>query len=472
MILAYFREGGEKGEDKIIPKFAAEKYEEKTHRHYLALALPLIIATISTPLLGAVDTAVVGYLEAPHYLGGVAVAALIFNTMYWVLGFLRVSTSGFTAQAEGRRNERELQLLLIRPSMIAIAAGLIFVLFQVPIREAAMILINPTAAVRAEAEAYFLFRIWGAPFALLQFVFLGWLIGKARVNAVLVLQFGCNLLNIVLDFIFVFSFHMGAAGVGLATLLAEFIGVVIAAWYIFHNTSFRFSSTHWKEVLEKDPFLHLIKVNRDLFIRTLCLLAVFGIFVSMGTSYGEVILAANAVLLQIHFMMAYVFDGLANASSILSGKAVGKKDKYLFTRTMKLGALWSFAAAAVWMLIMIFGGHVIIGLFTSIASVQETALNYSIWIVFFPLTGFWGLQLYGIFTGATCTTSIRNSMIVSLLVFLGALYFWGGDNQGLWLAFTLFSLARSLVLWMYVPTLIHHTFPTYIRTDRQAIIKN
>ncbi|SDH87186.1 MATE family efflux transporter [Alteribacillus bidgolensis] len=437
-----------------------ESQQEGSHRHYLALAIPLMLATISTPLLGAVDTAVVGYLEAPHYLGGVAIAALIFNTMYWLFGFLRVSTSGFTAQAAGKQDEKEMLVMLARPLLLASAAGIIFILAQYPLWQTAVHFLQPSSAVQEEAEGYFSYRIWGAPFALIQYVLLGWLIGRSHVNVALILQLGCNLLNMGLDVLFVFFIDMGASGIGLATLIAEITGVLIAAVYLWKKTGFTFSVFSWASVWEAGPFLHMIRMNRDLFIRTACLVTVFGVFTSIGTSFGEITLAANAILLQVHFIMAYFFDGLANASSILAGRATGKNDRFLFLRTMKVGAFWSFLVAVCWMLFMVISGGWFVGLFTSIEEVALTARDYSAWIILFPITAFWGLQLYGFFTGATKAAPVRNSVIAAMALFLLTLVLflpeWG--NHGLWLAFIVFTLTRTLVLWAYVPSLMRSAF--------------
>ncbi|WP_158735578.1 MATE family efflux transporter [Alteribacillus sp. YIM 98480] len=437
-----------------------ESFQEGSHRHYLTLAIPLMLATISTPLLGAVDTVVVGYLEAPHYLGGVAIATLIFNTLYWLFGFLRVSTSGFTAQAAGRQNENEMLIMLARPLLLAAAVGLLFIFAQYPLWQTAVHLLQPTDAVQEQAEGYFSYRIWGAPFALIQFVLLGWLIGRSHVNVALFLQLGCNILNMGLDVLFVFYVDMGAAGIGLATLIAEITGVLIAALYLLKKTGFTFSVFSWSSVWEAGPLLHMIRVNRDLFIRTACLLTVFGVFTSVGTSFGEVTLAANAILMQVHFIMAYFFDGLANASSILAGRAIGKNDRSLFLRTMKTGAFWSFLIAVGWVLFMIVSGSWFVGLFTSIDEVALTAIDYSAWIILFPIAAFWGLQLYGFFTGATKAAPVRNSLISAMLLFLLTLVLclpgWG--NHGLWLAFIVFSLTRTLVLWAYTPSLIRNSF--------------
>lgn len=435
-------------------------YQEGTHRHFLALALPLTLATITTPVLGAVDTAVVGYLDSPHYLGGVAVAALIFNTLYWLFGFLRVSTSGFTAQAAGRSSASDMNILFARPLLLAALIGSFFIVFQLPIREAAFALLQPPAQVAAQADAYFGYRIWGAPFALMQYVVIGWLVGSSKVNIALLLQLGANVLNMGLDVLFVFYIGMGAAGVGLATLIAEVSAAAAGLGYILWKTRMPFSLFRSGSLWKKEPLLHMLRVNRDLFIRTFCLLAVFAWFTSSGARFGEVTLAANAILFQIHFIMAYFFDGLSNAGSITSGRAIGRQNKPLLSKAMKIGMVWSAAVAAAATAVMLLAGPSIVGWFTSIIEVQETAGEYSIWVVWFPAAGFAGLQLYGFFIGATQTAPIRNSLIYSMIVFF--IIWWAAlpvlGNHGLWLAFIMFSLSRSLILAAYVPRLLRDSF--------------
>lgn len=431
-------------------------YQEGTHRHFLALALPLTLATITTPVLGAVDTAVVGYLDSPHYLGGVAVAALIFNTLYWLFGFLRVSTSGFTAQAAGRSSALDMNILFARPLLLAALIGSLFILFQIPIKEAAFAFIQPPAQVAEQAEAYFSFRIWGAPFALMQYVVIGWLVGSSKVNIALLLQLGANILNMGLDVLFVFYIDMGSAGVGLATLIAEVTAAAAGLSYVLWKIGMPFSFFHSGILWKKEPLLHMLRVNRDLFIRTICLLGVFAWFTSSGAAFGEVTLAANAILFQIHFIMTYFFDGLSNAGSITSGRAIGRQDKLLLHRAVKIGMGWSAAVAFFITMVMLAAGPFIVGWFTSIDEVQAAAVEYSSWIIWFPAAGFAGLQLYGIFIGATQTAPVRNSLIYSMIVFFAVLGIAKPilGNDGLWLAFILFSLSRSLVLTAYVPRLL------------------
>ncbi|WP_018922734.1 MATE family efflux transporter [Salsuginibacillus kocurii] len=442
-----------------------------THKQYLYLAIPLILATLSTPLLGAVDTAVVGFLADPAYLAGVAVGTLIFNILYWLFGFLRVSTSGYTAQAVGAGEEREVLLNFVRPALMAASVGLVFVALQWPIREVAMFVIQPPENVMQQGSAYFDIRIWGAPFALLNFVILGWLIGQSKVRFALFLQFGCNLLNMGLDVYFVYAFEMGAAGIGLATLLSEVLAVVIGFLFMLKYTHLHGEFFKDKAVFSVQPMVHMWKVNKNLFIRTVCLLSVFVIFTSIGASMGEAVIAANAILLQLHFIMAYFFDGLANASSILAGKAAGAQDKKLFKRTISIGCFWAASLAVLLTVAMAAGGSSFISLFTNIAEVHTTAVAYIGWIVLFPLTGFLGLQLYGFYTGTTQAAPVRNSLLISLLIFLLAVGFtvpiWG--NHGLWFSFILFTVARSLTLWAFFPKLKRTVFYEQQEKIREVI---
>jgi MATE family multidrug resistance protein len=426
-----------------------------THRTYLSLAIPLIISTMTTPLLGAVDTAVVGQLPDPAYIGGVAVGTMIFNTMYWLFGFLRVSTSGFAAQAHGAKDYKQCFLYLIRPFLIALLIGTTFILFQWPIKYIALTLIHPDEKVMMFADEYFSIRIWGAPFALANYVILGWLIGMSRVKISLFLQVFMNLSNIVLDLLFVNILHQDVKGVATATFISEVSAFLIGMYIVLKLSNLHLSSIFNNELWDVGEFKKMMAVNRDLFIRTICLLTVFNLFTARGASFGTEILAANAVLIQIHYMMAYFFDGFANASSILVGKAVGANDETLYKRTLSLSTQWAIISALMIILLYILLKDSIIPVFTKNQDVIELASTYSVWITIFPLAASFGLILYGVFTGATETAPIRNSMLISLAVYIAFLLIFIPvfHNHGLWLAFIIFSLGRSLFLAMYVPTL-------------------
>lgn len=431
------------------------------HRSYLALAIPLIISTITTPLLGAVDTAVVGHLPNPAYIGGVAVGNIIFNTMYWLFGFLRVSTSGFTAQAVGANNEIQGVLAFTRPFLIAAVVGISFILLQGPIEHLSLALMNPEVDVRTVASDYFSIRIWGAPFTLLNYVILGWLMGMSKIKVSLLIQIFMNLMNISLALLFVSVFAWGVSGVAIATLISEVTAFIIGMIFIWKVSPFKFRLPPLKEIVDSTSFRKMMSVNRDLFIRTLCLLAVFNFFTAKGASFGTEVLAANAVLIQIHFIMAYFFDGFSNASSILVGKAVGSGNQRLYKKTLLLSCQWAVLSSLFIAGIYYLYSDYIIQLFTHLPRVINLANTYGIWIVLFPLSASYGIILYGVFTGATEASSIRNSMILALMLYLIFQFILVPNfhNHGLWLAFIVFSLGRSVFLAIFIPKLNRKLFP-------------
>ncbi|WP_209124233.1 MATE family efflux transporter [Alkalihalobacillus sp. BA299] len=446
-------------------KLATSSLENKgspslSQRQYLVLAIPLIISGISTPILGAVDTAVVGRIPDPASIGGVAIGAVIFNTMYWLLGFLRVSTSGFTAQAEGANNQKEMILSFLRPMIIAVVFGLFFIILQQPILKIALALIGGSETVSSFAASYFSIRIWGAPFSLLSYVMIGWLIGMGKVRLALATQVLMNLLNIILDIVFVLGFGMGVTGVAYATLISEISAVLFGAWVIYRTHRVKLSTINFQMLIESEPLIKMIKVNRDLFLRTVCLLTMTGIFTAKGASMGEVTLAANAILLQIHYIMAYLIAGFANASSIIVGRAIGSGNQFLYKRALSLSAQWGFASSIVLFLVILLFGESIVALFTTITEVKEVAIGLLIWMLVFPFVGFWGLQLEGIFSGATEARSIRDSIILALIVFLLAIWLFVPvySNHGVWIAFVLFSFSRSFFLSLFIPKLTRTNF--------------
>lgn len=430
------------------------------HRSYLALAIPLIISTMTTPLLGAVDTAVVGHLPNPAYIGAVAVGTIIFNTMYWLFGFLRVSTSGFAAQAHGANNHIQGILSFTRPFLIAIVVGISFILLQGPIESLSLTLINPEPDVRTFASDYFGIRIWGGPFTLMNYVILGWLMGMSMIKVSLMLQVFMNLMNIILDLLFVNVFSLGVSGVAIATLMSEVTAFVIGLIIIWKASTFEFKLPSLKEIVDPTSFRKIMSVNRDLFIRTLCLLTVFNLFTAKGASFGTETLAANAILIQIHYIMAYFFDGFSNASSILVGRAIGLKDEALYKKTLRLSCQWAILSSLFIAGLYYLSSDYVILLFTRIPSVIDLANTYEIWLVLFPLSASFGIILYGVFTGATEAASIRNSMILALVVYLIVQFILVPyyDNHGLWLAFIVFSLGRSVFLAIYIPKLTRMLF--------------
>ncbi|PKG22788.1 MATE family efflux transporter [Niallia nealsonii] len=429
-----------------------------TNKYYLSLAIPLIISTITVPLLGAVDTAVVGQIPNPAYIGGVAVGTVIFNTMYWLFGFLRVSTSGFAAQANGAEDDLKSAMALFRPMIIALLVGLLFILFQDAVLYFAQVFLGVKGEVKAVSAEYFSIRIWGAPFTLMNYVVLGWLLGMSHIKKTVFIQIMMNIINIILAYLFVIFWGFGVKGVAVATLIAEMTAFLAGIYFLSKNDKLRIDfhlTILGKELLDKAPLKKMMIVNRDLFIRTICLLLVFNIFTAKGAAYGTEILAANAILIQIHYIMAYFYDGLANASSILTGKAVGQGNRQLYENTVKKSYQWSILfSIAISLLFFLFKEN-IIPLFTIVKDVITISKEYEYWLVLFPICSCFGLVFYGIFTGATEAGLVRNSMIGSILIFFLVLFpsthYWG--NHGLWFSFIVFSLCRSLLLWRYMPKL-------------------
>ncbi|MED3964296.1 MATE family efflux transporter [Niallia taxi] len=429
-----------------------------THRYFLSLALPLIFATITVPLLGAVDTAVVGQLPDPAYIGGVAVGTVIFNSIYWLFGFLRVSTSGFASQALGADDEMQSSMAFLRPVCIGLIIGLVILLFQEVIFNLSISFLGVQGNVKAISSVYFHIRIWAAPFALMNYAVLGWLLGMEQIKATVLIQVLMNILNIVLAVVLVLVFHLGVAGVAIAVLCAEVFAFVFGIILLVRSGKLKVSMSTkelFRNLYDKEPLKRMMIVNRDLFIRTICLLAVFNTFTAKGAVYGEEVLAANAILIQIHYIMAYFYDGLANAASILTGKAVGQRNGQLYEATVKKSYFWSFTFSAAISLAFFLCKDAAIPLFTVVEEVVLITKQYEGWLILFPLASSIGLVFYGIFAGAAEAGLVRNSMLVSVAVFLAILFpathYWG--NHGLWLSFIVFSLFRSILLVRYMPAL-------------------
>lgn len=419
-------------------------------KDYLKLVIPFILSTITTPLLGVVDTALVGHLPNPAFIAGIAIGTVIFNTIYWLFGFLRVSTTGFAAQALD--DCLLLRSSLIRPLFIAILLGLAFIIFQKLIFGASMHIIKPNQDVQHYADIYFSILIWGAPFVLINYVLVGWLMGISKIKAVLFLQVFINLLNILMAVIFVWWCHWDIKGVAFATLIAQICCTLVGIWFTCRYLPKSEQKVDLRSILSWQSLKGVILVNTNLMIRTICLLIVTNHFISIGSTFNTEVLAANAILFQVHYMMAYLFDGFANASSVFSGRAKGNKNIHLYNQTLR----WSLQACIICPIILIAiwltFDTTIIKLLTNQTNIITLSLQYQYWLIIFPIVASGGLIYYGVFSGISYTTSIRDSMLLALLVWFVAQYIavpiWG--NQGLWLAYNLFSFGRSIFLIIWI----------------------
>jgi len=448
----------------VTPPAAAgdkRKTDRLGHAHVLAIAVPIVLANVTTPLIGLVDTAILGQLGDPHYIGGVAIAAMIFNLLYWAFAFLRMGTTGLTAQAEGRGDSREIGATLMRALLIAAIAGVALIILQRPISALSFALLNGSQAVEASASAYFDIRIWGAPAALANFAFLGWFIGMGRARTALVLQLLLNGTNAILDAWFVLGLGYGVEGVAYGTLISETLAAGTGAWLalgIVKQQGIRFELPR---ILDAPALRRTLNVNRDIMIRTVGVIVAFTWFTAKSAEAGDVILAANAVLITLTHVAAYFLDGFAFAAETLVGQAIGAKRIARFRDAVRLSTLWAIIFSTLASAVFWFGGGVIINVLTVNEEVRAAARVYLIWAALAPVIGVMAYQLDGIFIGATRTAEMRNMMLLSLAAFLVAwmtltpLY----GNHGLWAALAIFLSLRGLTLGLRYPALVRAAFP-------------
>ncbi|HQZ05119.1 MAG TPA: MATE family efflux transporter [Burkholderiaceae bacterium] len=439
----------------MMPDNTHHNHNTLNHRTILAIALPIMLSNVSTPLLGMVDTAVVGRIPDPAYIGAVAVGSLIFTFLFWAFGFLRMGTTGLTAQALGAGDNEELVASLGRSLLIAGSAGCLMLLLQWPIRETAFALLHASDNVEQLGRGYFDIRIWAAPATLANYALLGWFIGLGRTDIALVLQLVLNLTNIVLDLWFVLGLGWDVRGVAAGTVLAEIIaaatGLVLAARHV------RASGGAWSlaRLLIPQQLRRTLVVNSDIMVRSLALIFVMVWFTAQGAAQGDVRLAANAVLLQFISVSAYFLDGLAFAAEALVGRAVGAMRRNALAAAAAMTSIWAGAIAALMALVLWLFGPALIDLLSVDLAVREAARLYLPWAVGAPLLGVWAFQLDGIFIGATRTADMRNAMLLSTSIFLMAWWLlqpW--ENHGLWAALYVNYIARTLTLLRYYPALL------------------
>jgi len=431
-----------------------------THRSVLTVAVPIMLSNVSEPLIGVVNTAVIGQLKEPYYIGAIAVGALIFSFIFWGFGFLRMSTGGLSAQALGAGDRTELVAVLIRALMIGLAAGIGLVVLSPFIRDAAFDLVGGSPEIRAHGETYFNYRIFAAPAALSNYCVMGWFIGQSRAKLAFVVQLFLNLTNMALSAFLVLGLGMTSDGVGLAALIAEWSAVTLAL--VLAAMILRGMGAHisWPRILDPVRFKRTLLMNGDVMIRTLCLVFAFTFFTARGARAGDVVIAANAVLLNLFEVSAYLIDGFAYASEALVGQSVGARNRQRFRAAVWLTSVWAMVLGVICSLIIWFFGPALIDLMTLGPEVRETARTYLPWVAVSPVLGVICLQFDGIFTGAMATKDMRNMMIVSLGVFLLAWWMLEGryGNHGLWAALNIFFIARGITFATRLPSLERRAF--------------
>lgn len=419
-----------------------------SYRHIVSIALPLVLSNITVPLLGLADTFVVGHLSSPDYLGAVAIGATLFGVLFMGVNFLRMGTTGLTAQAFGDNNTREQQRILMRALLIGLLIAFILIVLQKPIFIAALHLLGPSDSVAVFAHEYYAVRIWAAPATLINIVLIGWFIGRQNSRVPLLLMLLINLSNIILDIVFVMLLDMRTAGVALASLIAETTGAIVGLFIAWKHLEQPTWSTLLEGVWQRSAIVRLLAVNADLLMRTLALQFTLAFFTAAGARQGTTVLAANAVLMNFQYIISYALDGFAHAAEALVGKTIGQRDGSALKQAVARCRNVSLWVALVLSGLFALGGPWLIERITSIESVRASATTYLPWLIISPLISVWSFLYDGVFVGAVRSRDMRNIMLLcTLAVFLPA---WAAlqnfGNHGLWAAFTVFMAGRGVFM--------------------------
>lgn len=414
-------------------------------RQILQIALPSIVSNITVPLLGLIDVAIVGHLGSPAYIGAIAVGGMLFNIIYWIFGFLRMGTSGMTSQAFGKRDLPEVTRLLLRAVGIGMTVACALIILQVPIRQAAFTLIHPTEEVKELATLYFHICIWGAPAMLGLYGLSGWYIGMQNSRIPMYIAITQNIVNIIASLCLVYLCGMKVEGVALGTLIAQYAGLFMGAVLWYHPYGRLRKYIVWRGVLQKEAMVRFFQVNRDIFLRTLCLVAVTLFFTSAGASQGEIILAVNTLLMQLFTLFSYVMDGFAYAGEALSGRYIGARNREAFTDTVRHLFVWGGIMAVLFTLAYALGGNAFLQLLTDDTNVTAAADTYFYWALAIPVTGIAAFIWDGVFIGATATRAMLLSMAAAAVSFFALYYGFRSflGNHALWLAFLAYLFIRG-----------------------------
>ena len=424
------------------------------NRRILHLAIPSIVSNITVPLLGLVDVTIVGHLSVISNfmnIGAIAVGGLLFNILYWNFGFLRMGTSGLTSQAYGRKDKDAEIRVLVQAVSVGLFSALAMLILQYPIERLAFRLLDTSAEVEQYAVSYFRICIWGAPAVLAQYGFTGWFIGMQNSRYPMYIAIVMNVINIVCSSCFVFLFGMKVEGVALGTVVAQYSGVMMAWWLWFYNYKELRGRITFRGSLQLIAMRRFFAVNRDIFLRTLCLIGVTTFFTSTGARQGDVILAVNTLLMQLFTLFSYIMDGFAYAGEALSGRYVGACNLVQLKRAVKALFGWGVGLSLVFTLLYGIGGENFLGLLTNDTVVIETAGHYFYWVLAIPLAGFAAFLWDGILIGATATRFMLWAMLVASGSFFVIYYCFSGatNNHMLWLAFLVYLALRGIMqtLW-------------------------
>lgn len=421
------------------------------NRKILKLALPNIITNITVPLLGMVDIAIVGHIGHASHIGAIAIGTMIFNLIYWNFGFLRMGTSGLTAQAYGAEDWNETMRIMVRGLAIALTAAFSLILLQYPIAKLCEMWIDSSEEVMRLALLYFYIRIWAAPATLGLYVLKGWFIGMQNSKTPMWIAIIMNIINIVFSLLFVIVWKMGITGVALGTVMAQYSGLLMAIGLWFKQYGHLRSRIDIRGSLHFDEMKRFFKVNGDIFLRTLCLVAVFTFIPAVSAHTGDEILAANTLLMQLFTLFSYIMDGFAYAGEALVGRYTGAKDEPMLRKSVRYLLHWGMIITLLFTLIFYIWGENILTILTNDREVIATAMEYMIWTLLVPITGFSAFLFDGIYIGATASKAMRNIMFVATAAFFIAYYALAPQlgNNGLWIAFLIFLTLRGSLMWLW-----------------------
>ena len=430
-----------------------------SYRYLLQKAWPIILANASVPLLGLVDTAVIGNVGSITDLGAIAFGALIFSFVYWSFGFLRMGTTGFAAQASGAGEEQEVRAVLGRALLIALCLGVVLILIQWPIGLAAFSLLDGSAPVEAVAQQYFDIRIWGAPATLATFALMGLLIGLGKSRTLLIVQLFLNGLNILLDVWFAGILGWGASGIALGTVIAEWTTVLLAGWLVYRTLNERklLIEVFWPKakIMDLSALLKTASANLDIMLRTLILVFSFAFFINQSAKFGDTVLASNHILLQLIAFSAFFLDGYAFVVEALVGGAIGAKRRDVFDLAVRRSTVLALITAILLALVIALVGDIAVILMTDISSVRLAANQLLPFAALYVLFSFAAFQLDGIFIGASFTRQMRDAAALSIVVYFIAWWALSDQHgiQGLWGAMIIYVVARAVALLLFYPSL-------------------
>jgi MATE family multidrug resistance protein len=427
------------------------------NRQILRLAIPNIISNLSVPLLGVVDTAVVGRLEHVYFLGAIAVGSIIFDFIFWGFGFLRMGTTGLVAQAYGAQEVRKTRIILARVLVVALASSALILLIQVPLIELSLFLVNASPEVEEYTRIYYHIRIFAAPATLCLFGINGWFLGMQNSTYPMIVTIFLNLVNIGLNLLFVFQFGMDVDGIATGSLIASFMALGLAFFLYKYKYSGVKLEIRWHELIETEELKKFFSVNRDIVIRTLCLIFSYAFFTAKSAEMGDVVLAANTILLQMWYISSYGTDGFAYAAESLVGRFKGANDEDKLKKAVIANMLWGLGFGLLGTFTYAVFDTEILSLFTDKENVIAVATTVVIWLIVAPIVNSVCFIWDGVYIGATATGAMRNSMLVATILVFIPIYFISAPYAGihaLWMAMTGFMVARGVMLSIYAPSRI------------------